>query len=69
MQKHKYRIGELVSLTGQFGSRRPSGVYEVVRLLPIEGGQAQYRLRSKYETTERVAREEQISSRAHEPQL
>lgn len=64
MEKHKFRVGDFVLFAGHFGQRRTPGEYEVMWLLPIESGQIQYRLRNKLERTERVAREEELSSRS-----
>jgi len=37
--------------------------YEIVRLLPVESGQFLYRVKSKGETFERVAKESELSRR------
>lgn len=64
MEKHKYSVGDFVLFAGSTGRRGMPGEYEILRLLPIESGQIQYRLRSKLERTERVAREDELSRRA-----
>ena len=38
--------------------------YEVVRLLPVEAGQFLYRIKSKAEAFERMAKESELSRRA-----
>ena len=58
---HKYTLGQTVSYTpGMFGRNNGSGTYRVVRLLPYDGGEFQYRIKSLGETYERVARESQL---------
>jgi hypothetical protein len=41
----------------------PGRQYEVVRLLPAEGGEFLYRVKSKSETFERVAKESELARR------
>jgi hypothetical protein len=41
----------------------PGQRYEVVRLLPAEGGELLYRVKSKGETFERIAKESELSRR------
>jgi hypothetical protein len=55
MQNHKYRVGQSVV--------SPSGEYEILRLLPPSGDEFQYRIKSKFETYERVIGEELLTSR------
>jgi hypothetical protein len=38
--------------------------YEVVRLLPLESGELQYRVKCKGDTFERVAKESELSRRS-----
>ena len=60
--KHKYGIGETVYFTASNVSRpAASGTYEVIRLLPTEGDDCQYRIKSSTEAFERVARESQLT--------
>ncbi|MGO9419645.1 hypothetical protein [Roseiarcus sp.] len=62
MTRHKYAIGQIV----EFDSRvapisKPSGLFEVVRVLPEEDGQSRtYRIKSKSELFERSAKEYEI---------
>jgi hypothetical protein len=64
MTRHKFKVGQPVD----FAPPRP-GVptagrqYEIVRLLPIESGEFLYRVKSKGETFERVAKESELSRR------
>ena len=61
---HKFSVGQTVSYTpGIFDQPEGEGVYQVVRLLPAEGGGNQYRLQSDTGGRERVASEAQLSLR------
>lgn len=61
--EHKYAIGQTVHYTsGMIGRHGGSGNYQVVRLLPYEGGDFQYRIKSVGETYERVAKESQLDN-------
>ena len=62
MQDHKFKIGQSVSFTsGPFDRRRANGIYKVIQLLPFEGEDYQYRIKSANELQERVAKESQLS--------
>ena len=54
---HKYSIGQNVRYTsGPFGRFGASGSFKIVKLLPPEGDEHQYRIKSTGEAFERVAR-------------
>jgi hypothetical protein len=58
---HKYHVGETVYYTSPtFGRAAASGSYTVVKLLPSEGDDYQYRIKSSGEAFERVAKESQL---------
>jgi hypothetical protein len=58
---HKYQIGEMVYFTSPtFGRAAATGSYTVVKLLPSEGDDYQYRIKSSGEAFERVAKESQL---------
>ncbi len=58
---HKYRVGETVYYTSpSFGRAAASGSYTVVKLLPSDGDDCQYRIKSSGEAFERVAKESQL---------
>jgi len=60
---HTFKIGQTVNYTsGPFG--RGDGIYRVTQLLPPEGGEFQYRIKSATEPHERVVKESQIDSAA-----
>jgi hypothetical protein len=59
--KHKYIVGESVYFTASNVARpAASGTYEVVKLLPTDGDDCQYRIKSSTEAFERVAKESQL---------
>ena len=58
---HKYQVGEAVYYTSpSFGRAAATGSYTVVKLLPSEGDDHQYRIKSSGEAFERVAKESQL---------
>ena len=61
IKAHKYRVGEMVYFTSPtFGRAAATGSYTVVKLLPSEGDDYQYRIKSSGEAFERVAKESQL---------
>ncbi len=61
VRAHKYRVGETVYYTSPtFGRAAAAGSYTVVKLLPSEGDDYQYRIKSSGEAFERVAKESQL---------
>jgi hypothetical protein len=60
---HKYKVGETVYFTASNISRHAaSGAYEVIRQLPTDGDDCQYRIKSTTEAFERVAKESQLKA-------
>jgi hypothetical protein len=60
--KHKYNVGETVYFTASNVARpAASGTYEVIRLLPTDGDDYQYRIKNSTEAFERVAKESQLN--------
>jgi hypothetical protein len=58
---HKFKIGQTVNYTsGSFAIGRGSGVYKDTQLLPPEGDEFQYKIKSAAEPHERVAKESQL---------
>lgn len=58
---HKYHVGETVYFTSpSFGRAAATGSYTVVKLLPSEGDDYQYRIKNSQEAFERVAKESQL---------
>ena len=61
LRAHKYRVGETVYYTSPtFGRAAATGSYTVVKLLPSESDDYQYRIKSTGEAFERVAKESQL---------
>src|ERR1700733_7879416 len=59
--KHKFTVGEAVYFTASNVARpAASGTYEVIRLLPTDGDDCQYRIKNSTEAFERVAKETQL---------
>ena len=62
---HKFRIGDNVHIiAGLLGRGDSGGVYKVVRVLPTEGDEQQYRIKSANEPHERVAKQSQLERAA-----
>lgn len=62
MQPHLFSIGQNVVLSmGKHGGNAPNGTYTVLRLLPNDGADREYRVRHERDGHERVVRESQIS--------
>ena len=62
MAQHKFKVGQLVDFApSRPGMPTPGRQYEIVRQLPPEAGEFQYRVKSKGETFERIAKESELS--------
>jgi len=59
MGVHKFKIGQSVNYTSS-GVGRGSGIYKITQLLPPEGDDFQYRIKSAAEPHERVVKESQL---------
>lgn len=61
MTPHKFKPGQFVRVTagGPFGAT-PAGRYEIVRTLPPQGNDNQYRVRNTEDNQERVVRESEL---------
>ena len=61
MQEHKFQIGQTVYFTSRpIGHMTANSTYQVVKLLPSDGYDYQYRIKNPKEAFERVARESQL---------
>jgi hypothetical protein len=61
MQSHGFAIGQSVEFyPGSFDGNIPRGAYTVVRLLPNDGADREYRVRNQRDGHERVMRESQL---------
>jgi hypothetical protein len=63
MIEYKFRAGQSVELHFPKGSYQAPGPFSVVRRLPFDGRENQYRLKSDSDGHERVAAESDLSSR------
>ena len=61
---HKYKIGQTVDLITSTARSAASGRYEIISLRPADGGDPQYRVKSKSESHERVVSESDLVSSA-----
>ena len=60
MPSHKFQIAETVLLTLR-NRNVPGGVYEITKLLPHNGSELEYRIKSAAEEFERVAPESKLT--------
>jgi hypothetical protein len=61
LRAHKFRVGQTVFYTSSPITRPgATGSYKVVRLLPSDGDDYQYRIKNPGEAFERVAKESQL---------
>ena len=58
--KHRFKIGETVRVSQSANPNISRNSYKVVRLLPAEGRDFQYRLKSVIDGQERVVRESDL---------
>jgi hypothetical protein len=61
LRSHRYHVGDIVYYTSpSFGRAAATGSYTVVKQLPSEGDDYQYRIKNNEEAFERVAKESQL---------
>jgi hypothetical protein len=61
MAPHAFAVGQRVILApGRGDANVPRGTYVVTRLMPFEGVEQQYRVKSAADAHERVVRESQL---------
>jgi hypothetical protein len=64
MTRHKFKVGQMVDYNpNRMSLSASSRGYEVRRLLPREGIEFLYRIKSPIETFERVVKEQELSRR------
>ena len=60
-KENKFQIGQTVYFTSRpVGQMSSDSAYQIVRLLPSDGADYQYRIKSPGEAFERVAKESQL---------
>jgi hypothetical protein len=58
----KFKVGQSVHYTsGPHGRGTSSGVYKITQVLPVEGDDRQYRIKSANEPHERMVKESQLA--------
>lgn len=63
MQAHKYKPGQFVRIVASRShAAPPAGRYEIVRTLPSDDRENQYRVRHTEDNHERVVRESELTS-------
>jgi hypothetical protein len=61
-QSHKYKVGQSVRYSSDALRRLgANSTFKIVRLLPSDGDQQQYQLKSASEAHERIAKENELS--------
>jgi hypothetical protein len=60
MMQHKYKTGQTVTIVANRASATPKGRFEIVRALPTERGNRQYRIKSVFDGHERVVMESEL---------
>lgn len=60
MSSHKFRIGQMVDFVPIRRCVSTSRSYKILRLLPSEGGERLYRIKTISEACDRVARESEL---------
>jgi hypothetical protein len=64
MTNHKFKVGQSVDYNpGRSGMPASSWQYKILQLLPAEGTDLLYRIKSSGETFERVAKERELAPR------
>ena len=64
MSQHKFKVGQFVDYNaGRLGMSASALQYKILRLLPAEGGDLLYRIKSIGEAFERVAKERELARR------
>jgi hypothetical protein len=63
MPAHKFKVGQSVRFTpGKMMPPAGAQAYTIVRVLPAEGAEYHYRIKSEYQPYERIARESELSA-------
>jgi hypothetical protein len=57
---HKFKVGQTVNYVPHFGGGPANSAYTITQLLPPDGGDFQYRIKSADEPHQRVAKESQL---------
>ena len=61
LKSHKYTVGQTVLyMAGPLNRATADGAYKIIKLLPSDGEEQQYRIKNIQEAFERVAKESQL---------
>ncbi len=61
LKSHKFTLGQTVRyIAGPMNRATASGTYKIIKLLPLDGDEHQYRIKNTEESFERVAKESQL---------
>jgi hypothetical protein len=61
LSAHKFKVGQSVHYSsGPYDRGASSGIYKIVQLLPTDGDDHKYRIKSANEPHERVAKEVEL---------
>lgn len=61
LKSHKFTMGQTVRyIAGPLNRATADGSFKIVKLLPLEGDEYQYRIKNTEEAFERVAKESQL---------
>jgi len=61
LKSHKFTVGQTVRyIAGPLNRASAEGTFKVMKLLPPDGDEHQYRIRNNHEAFERVAKESQL---------
>jgi hypothetical protein len=64
LKSHKFALGQTVRfIAGPLNRAAASGTFKIVKLMPPDGDEHQYRIKSTDEAFERVAKESQVYRR------
>ncbi|MFY9838436.1 MAG: hypothetical protein WAK55_18585 [Xanthobacteraceae bacterium] len=65
MSTHRFKVGQIVNYTpGVIGRIDAGAIFKITQLLPPEGDDFQYKIKSAAEPHERVAKESQLDRTA-----
>jgi len=65
MNNHKFKVGQTVNYVPRLiAAVNADAIFKITQLLPPEGNEFQYRIRSASEPYERVAKESQLNRAA-----
>jgi hypothetical protein len=61
LKSHKFTVGQTVRyMAGPLNRATADGSFKIMKLLPLEGDEHQYRIKNTEEAFERVAKESQL---------